>query len=96
MAGYVLADVEWHDAEARARYVELIGPTLKDYGGEFVVGTHDVDVKEGDWQHAGVLVLIRFPSLGDAQSWYDCDEYRPALEVRRQGSSSRLLIFEGD
>jgi uncharacterized protein (DUF1330 family) len=96
VAGYVLADVEWFDDQGRARYVELLGPTLEQYGGEFVAGTRDVRVKEGDWEHRGILVLIRFPTLDSAVEWYHSSEYEPALQVRKASSRSRLLIFEGD
>ncbi len=29
----------------------------------------------------------------DALAWYHSEEYRPALEIRKRSSSSRLLIF---
>jgi uncharacterized protein (DUF1330 family) len=97
MHGYVLADVEWTDEAGRQRYRELLAPTLAKYGGEFIVATTEVDVEEGDWEHAGILVLIRFPSLEAARAWYASDEYEPALQTRRASSSrSRLMIFEGD
>lgn len=96
MAGYVLADVEWLDEEGRQRYVELIGPTLAGYQGEFVAATRDVRVEEGDWLPRGILVLIRFPTLAQATGWYESPEYRPALQVRQGSSRSRLLIFEGE
>lgn len=96
MAGYVLADVEWVDQDGRARYVELLPPSLERFGGKFVVGTSDVEVEEGDWEHRGVLVLIRFPSLDDAVGWYRSSEYEPALKVRQTSARSRLMIFEGD
>jgi uncharacterized protein (DUF1330 family) len=96
MAGYVLADVEWTDDAGRQRYLELLPPTLSKYEGEFIVATREVDVEEGDWEHAGILVLIRFPTADRARAWYSSDEYQPALRVRRASSRSRLMIFEGD
>jgi uncharacterized protein (DUF1330 family) len=96
MPGYVLADVEWTDESGRQRYRELLAPTLAKYEGEFIVATTEVDVEEGDWQHAGILVLIRFPSLEVARAWYASEDYQPALRIRRASSLSRLMIFEGD
>ncbi len=92
----MLADVEWIDEAARRRYVKLLSPTLAEYQGEFIVATTDVDVVEGEWRHAGILVLIRFPTLERARAWYASEEYRPALRVRQASSRSRLMIFEGD
>ena len=96
MSGYVLADVEWTHEEGRLRYRELLAPALEQFDGHFVAATTDVQVKEGDWQHAGILVLIRFPTLEQALAWYRSDAYRPALQVRQASSRSRMLIFEGD
>jgi uncharacterized protein (DUF1330 family) len=96
VAGYVLADVEWVDQEAYRRYAGMIEPSLEPFGGTFVVGTREVEVREGDWEHRGVLVLIRFPSLEQARAWYGSQQYLPAREIRKSGSNSRLMIFEGD
>jgi uncharacterized protein (DUF1330 family) len=97
MPGYVLADVEWTDEAGRQRYRELLAPILLKYEGEFLAATTEVEVEEGDWHHAGMLVLIRFPSLDAARAWYASDEYQPALRIRLASSSrSRLMIFEGD
>lgn len=96
MAGYVLADVEWFDEQGRARYVELLGSSLDRYGGALVAGTRDGRVQEGDWEHEGILVLIRVPSLESAVEWYESPEYQPALEVRETCSRTCLMILEGD
>jgi len=96
MAGYVLADVEWLDEEGRRRYVEAVNETVERFQGTFIVGTREVAVKEGDWEHSGVLVLIRFPTLEQAEAWYDSGDYAPHRRVRIESSRSRLMIFEGD
>jgi uncharacterized protein (DUF1330 family) len=93
MSGYVLADVSWADEDARKAYMNLLGPGLEAYGGVVTTRSQDVHVMEGDWQPAGVIVLISFPAVKDALAWYHSEEYRPALEIRKRSCSSRLLIF---
>lgn len=93
MSGYVLANVKWTSQDALQAYVELLGPSLDAHGGAVITGSQDVRVLEGDWQPDGVLVLISFPTVEAALAWYHSEEYRPALEIRKQSSSSRLLIF---
>jgi uncharacterized protein (DUF1330 family) len=93
MSGYVLANVNWADPDARQAYVDLLGPSIDGHGGVVVAGTQDVHVLEGDWQPDGVLVLISFPTVDGALAWYHSEEYHPALEIRRRSSTSRLLIF---
>jgi uncharacterized protein (DUF1330 family) len=93
MSGYVLANVSWMDQDARWAYADLLGPSLDAHGGVVIAGTQDVRVMEGDRQPNGVMVLISFPTLEDGLEWYNSEEYRPALEIRKRSASSRLLIF---
>jgi uncharacterized protein (DUF1330 family) len=93
MGGYVLANVSWTNEDARQAYIDLLGPSLDAHGGAVTTASHDVRALEGDWQPDGVLVLISFPTVEGALAWYNSEEYRPALEIRKRSSSSRLLIF---
>jgi uncharacterized protein (DUF1330 family) len=38
-------------------------------------------------------MLITFPTVERAVAWYHSEEYLPALEIHKQSSRSRLLIF---
>lgn len=51
-AGYFLVDNVWLDEEARARYVQAVGDTVDEYGGEFVASGPDHETLEGDWRFA--------------------------------------------
>ena len=93
MGGYVLANVNWTNEDARQAYVEHLGPSLEAHGGAVITGGQDVRVMEGDWQPDGLLVLISFPTVAAARGWYDSEEYRAALEIRKRSANSRLLIF---
>ncbi|MHB1988062.1 MAG: DUF1330 domain-containing protein [Acidimicrobiales bacterium] len=93
MSGYVVADVTWANDDDRRQYIELLGPSLLEHGGEMVARIRDVEVMEGDWRPGDVTVLISFPSREAALTWYGSKEYRPALELRRRASTSRLMIF---
>ncbi len=95
MAGYVLADVSWTNAEGRQAYLDLLGPTLEAHGGTMMCRSQDVHVMEGDWHPEGITVLISFPTLEDALAWYDSEEYRPALDIRLKSSRSRVMIIGG-
>jgi uncharacterized protein (DUF1330 family) len=93
MSGYVLANVKWASEDARRAYVELLGPSLDAHGGVAMAGSPATHVLEGDWEPDGLLVLISFPTVQAALAWYESEEYRPALEIRKRSASSRLLIF---
>lgn len=91
MAGFVIADVAWFDEAGRQRYIKLLGPTLRAHGGEIVAADRQPRVLEGDWQPAGLVVVIRFPSARAADEWYASAEYQEALRVRLAAARSRLL-----
>jgi uncharacterized protein (DUF1330 family) len=93
MAGYVIANVVWKDSESLAVYKRLMPPSVKKYGGRFLVRGGSTEILEGEWSPA--LVVIEFPTVEKARQWYSSDEYRPALEIRQRSAENELLIAEG-
>jgi uncharacterized protein (DUF1330 family) len=93
VSGYVLASVRWTDEDARQAYLRLLGPSLDAHGGVATAASPNVQVMEGDWEPDGFMALITFPTVERALAWYHSEEYRPALEIRKRSSRSRLLIF---
>ena len=94
MAGYIIADVDVHDAEAYGEYRKLVAPTIEKYGGKFVVRAGAHEVVEGDWKPNRVIV-IEFESVARAKEWYNSEEYAPALAIRLKAAETSLIIVEG-
>lgn len=94
MAGYVIADVSVQDAAGFEEYRKLVPATVQKYGGKFLVRGGALEVLEGAWKPARVVVL-EFPSLAEARRWYFSDEYKPAKEMRLRTALSNVLIVEG-
>lgn len=94
MAAYVLAEVEVTDAKTYDEYRKLVAPTIEKYGGRFLARGGKVVSKEGGWQPPR-LVILEFPDLARAESWYHSPEYAPALAMRIRASNSRLILAEG-
>lgn len=93
MPGYVIANVVWKDAESLAVYKRLMPSSVKKYGGRFLVRGGTMEVLEGEWSPA--LVVLEFPTVERARQWYSSEEYRPALEIRQRSADNELLIVEG-
>ena len=55
-------------------YLERIDATLAPFGGRFIVHGGDVEVLEGSWP--GALIVIEFPDRGQVRAWYDSEAYR--------------------
>ena len=94
MAAYVIADIEITDRAAFTEYRNRVGATVEQYGGKFVVRGGRVDLKEGDWQPR-LVIMLEFPSLEQAERWYDSAEYKPLIAIRENAARTQLLIVEG-
>jgi len=91
MPAYMVADVEWHDDAALAKYVEGHSELLANHGGEILVASEDVEIIEGNWKPRQ-LVIFKFPSKKDFHAWYSSTEYAPRLAIRLEHASSNVAI----
>jgi len=73
-------------------YLEQVESTAKPYGGKWLA-QGEVRVVEGAWP--GAVVLLEFPSMDAAQSWYDSAEYRRILQLRTRNAISDLILVDG-
>ena len=94
MPAYVIADVTVTDPPAMEEYRKQVPATLAKYGGRFLVRGGAHQTVEGDWKPAR-LVVIEFPSLADAQRWYDSEEYRGPKALRMRAGRTNVLIVGG-
>jgi uncharacterized protein (DUF1330 family) len=51
-------------------------------------------VLEGPWRPE-FITMIEFPSIDKLQQFYDSEEYRSWLELRKNAGDGTLVIFEG-
>jgi uncharacterized protein (DUF1330 family) len=72
----------------------MVPPTLKSYGGRFLVRGGNVEPREGNWVPTR-FVILEFPSVERAKAWYDSTEYAPAKALRQATSTADLIIVEG-
>jgi uncharacterized protein (DUF1330 family) len=92
--GYVVANVTVADAAAYEGYRSRTASIIELYGGRFLVRGGAVEVREGD-PGIGRLVILEFPSVDAARSFYDSPEYQGILPIRLEHASSTLVIAEG-
>ncbi len=95
---YVVAEIQITNPEPYAEYRALASASVAQYGGQFLARAGVRLQKEGndDTHHEGWrTVIVEFPSLAQAQTWYDSVEYDKAKQIRMANSIGRLLIVEG-
>ena len=94
MAAYVIADVNVTDPALYEDYRKMVPATIAKYGGRFLARGGAFEVKEGDWRPSRVVVL-EFPSMEQARTWYGSPEYAPALALRLKAARAKLILVEG-
>lgn len=92
--GYVIAQIDVTDPGRYRDYVEMVGPIVAKFGGEFLVRGGKARSYEGT-PPGERNVLIRFPSVEAAEDWYHSEDYAAAKAVRMSASTSVQTIVEG-
>ncbi|WP_029889194.1 DUF1330 domain-containing protein [Polycyclovorans algicola] len=95
MSAFVMAEIlEVSDPAGMKQYAEAARPTIEQYGGRYRTLRGKMEVMEGDWRPAP-LVIIEFPSLERAHAWYGSPEYRPLIVQRQAVSRTNFVFIEG-
>ena len=91
--GYLIANIRVHDKEVFEKFKLMSTPLISDYGGKLLVRTPEVDRREGDV--TGLVVMLEFPNIEMARTFYESESYTAAKLVREGGSSTDLCLVEG-
>jgi uncharacterized protein (DUF1330 family) len=98
MAAYIAFLIDIHDQAAFTSYARAAAPTYPVYGGGVALRGPIVDVLEGALPvgDGTRLVVLQFPSLGQARAWWDSEHYRPLVKLRQPPvSDTRAFLVEG-
>ena len=95
MAAYVISHVEIVDHDKIDGYRVLAKESAEKFGGRYVVRGGDLKVVEGGWNPKRQVVIIEFPDMDRAQSWYRSPDYAAALKIRATALDRTLLFVEG-
>lgn len=94
MPAYVVVAVTVNDPQTYAEYRPLASAAVARHGGRYLVRGGAVTPLEGDWQPQR-FVILKFPSVAQAQAWYHSAEYQPAAALRHRAAASKMFIVEG-
>ena len=91
MTVYIIAQITISDREEYGKYEEGFMEIFDKYEGELLSVDEGPDVIEGSWT-ATRTVLLSFPSVEAAKTWYDSDEYQALAQHRFAASSANLIM----
>ncbi|WP_439294295.1 DUF1330 domain-containing protein [Lonepinella sp. BR2882] len=89
---YVIGEVNVTNQTGMQEYRAGFMDSLKPFGGKVIVKATKPDMKEGESN--GVVSIIEFATLEQAQAWYNSDFYQKINKSRKDSSTSRVLIVE--
>jgi uncharacterized protein (DUF1330 family) len=94
MSAYVIAEIDVVDPVAYEDYRKQVPAVVTKYGGKFIVRGGKIEPKEGGWTPKRIVVL-EFPSMAQAQKFYDSPDYAPLIKLRQKASKGKLILVEG-
>jgi uncharacterized protein (DUF1330 family) len=94
MAAYIIAEIEIHDFETYESYKKLTPGSLEAFEGKFVIRGGKTEVLEGEW-NPNRLVVIEFPSVENARSWWNSEMYAEAKAIRQKAAYTQMIVVEG-
>ena len=92
--GYVIAQIDVHDADTYAKYTAQTPGTVAKFGGQFIV-------RAGQWESlkgaepGPRVVVIEFPSYEKAKEWYNSKEYQAIVGLRQAAAGGSAFVVEG-
>ncbi|KAB2592866.1 DUF1330 domain-containing protein [Streptomyces arboris] len=96
MTAYAIAHLRPTDGPVHddvLSYLERVQATMEPYGGRFLVHGAEVEVVEGQWP--GALVLVAFPGVEEVRDWYASPAYQEILPLRTRHIDGDVIIVPG-
>lgn len=90
---YVVGHITVKNEAKWAQYRSQVSATLAPWNAELVFRGKQVRALSGECPHAD-MVLIRFPSLAEADGWFHSAAYQALIPVREAAAEVVLTTYE--
>lgn len=94
MPAYIIVEVKVNDPVQYEDYKKLTPISIAKFQGKFIVRGGKTETLEGVWNPERIVVL-EFPTVELARSWWASDDYAPAKALRQRTSESKMILVEG-
>lgn len=91
--GYMIANYEIKDQATFQKYMDAAGPLAPKYNGKVTIFNLKSTGVEG--APKSVMAIAEFPSLTQAQRFYNSPEYSEAKKLRIASTEGSVVITEG-
>jgi uncharacterized protein (DUF1330 family) len=93
MSALIIIRVQVSDSSKLKSYQDLAPSIIEKYKGSLLVRGGEVISLEGAKEQRRIVV-IKFPSLEDAKSFYYSDEYKEAIKLRRGIAEFEMIAVD--
>ena len=90
---YMIGSYDIKDQAVFQQYLDAAGPILSQYGGRVIVYNPNATAVEGSPN--SVIAIAEFPSLAEAQRYYNSPEYTAARQLFTSSTEGWRIITEG-
>jgi uncharacterized protein (DUF1330 family) len=91
--GYMIANYQINDQAVFEQYLDAAGALAGKYGGRVIVFNLNATAVEGSPR--SVMAIAEFPSLAEAERFYNSPEYTAARQFRIASTEGSVIITEG-
>ena len=95
MSAFIIVQINVTNKKLYKEYLKVVTPTVKNYGGEYLIRGGKYKVLLGEWNYERT-VIIRFSTFKIAIDWYNSKEYAPIKKIREDNSKGNAIIIEGN
>jgi uncharacterized protein (DUF1330 family) len=90
---YMIGSYDIKDQAVFQQYIEAASPIVSQYGGRVIVYNPNATAIEGSTR--SVIAIAEFPSLVEAQRYYNSPEYTAAKQFFLKSTEGWRIITEG-
>ena len=94
MSAYAILDLKIFDKEKLKEYKNVAPEIIKKFGGKIIIRGGKSNTVEGNWKPERI-VMIEFPNYETANDWWNSNQYKVTIELRKKGANTNVLIIDG-
>ena len=94
MSAYVIGQISIRDKTQYGTYVNAFSDVFAKFNGRVLSSDENPQLLEGDWM-GDKIVLMEFPTEGDALEWLNSPEYQEISKDRKASADTMALMLKG-
>ncbi len=95
MTAYMVGRVDVTDGEKWMEYAKAAAPTVAAHGGKYIARGGAIEGLENFEDDGKRIVILEFPNMDAARTWYNSEEYQAAKAKREGAGYARFTMVEG-